>query len=144
MDNNLRIILAFILVMLGGLYLHSNSREQHYEQQGPAAVEYILGQISDWQEHSLQQQLSAEARDTISPQQLQALLLQYRPLGRFTRIGQLKFSKLMSAMSILGDNRISYQGVVYFDVGPASITITLSEENGTFSIYNLNIKQIGA
>jgi len=34
--------------------------------------------------------------------------------------------------------------VVYFDVGPASITITLSEENGTFSIYNLNIKQIGA
>jgi len=47
-------------------------------------------------------------------------------------------------MSILGDNRISYQGVVYFEAGAANITITLREESGNFSIYNLNIKQVGA
>jgi len=144
MDNNLRFILAFILVLLGGLYLHSSNREQHYEIQGPAAIEHILGQISDWQESSLQQQLSAEARSSLSPQQLQILLQQYQPLGRFSHIGQLTFSKLMGAMSILGDNRISYQGVVYFEAGAANITITLLEEAGNFSIYNLNLKQVGA
>lgn len=140
MKNNLRILIAAVLFAIAGLYLHTSRQEDFYQQKALLAIDNILIEISDWQQNSMEKHLSAQTKASISQQQMNTLLESYRHLGKYHKTRYLEFSKLMSALSLVGGKRISYQGVVEFDSGPTDITITLLEDNNRFFIYNLNIK----
>lgn len=138
--NILRISLVIVLIVLAGLYTHTNKQEEFYQKHALPEVTRILLEISDWREESLSRWLSDETRRSINSEQMAILLAQYRPLGSFLAVKQLKYSKLMGAMNLFGENRISYQGIVEFESGDSDITITLLEKDGIYQIYNLNIK----
>jgi hypothetical protein len=138
--NTLRVFLVIILMTLAGIYIHTNNQEDFYQKHALPEVTQILLEISDWKEESLSRRLSDETKRSINPAQMTTLLAQYRPLGQFLAVRHLEFSKLMGAMNVFGENRISYQGIVEFESGDSDITITLLEEGGVYQIYNLNIK----
>lgn len=138
--NILRIFLVIILMILAGLYIHTNKQEEFYQKHALPEVTQILSEISDWKPESLSRRLSDETKRSITSQQMATLLAQYRHLGPFLAVKQLEFSKLMSAMTLFGENRISYQGIVEFESGNSDITLTLLETDGVYQIYNLNIK----
>ena len=137
--NYLRIAVLAMLVLFTGLYFYTDKQQQAYQATAEPAARKILLDISSWQAVDMRKHLSLEARQTISPEQLDALLSQYRPLGKLLSVNELFFSPLMSVFSLLGEPRVSYTGTATFENGPASLTLTLVEQGNTFLIYNFNL-----
>lgn len=135
----LRIAVLVMLVLFTGLYFYTDKQQQAYQATAEPAAREILLDISSWQAADMRKHLSAEASQTLSDQQLDVLLNQYRPLGKLLSVNDLFFSQLMSVFSLLGDTRVSYTGTATFENGPASLTLTLVEQNNTFLIYNFNL-----
>ena len=137
--NYLRISVLMMLALFTGLYFYTNNQQQNYQAIAEPAAKKILLDISSWQAADMRRYLSPAANQTLSQEQLETLLSQYRPLGRLLSVNELYFSSLMSVFSLLGEPRVSYTGTATFENGPASLTLTLVEQGNTFLIYNFNL-----
>jgi hypothetical protein len=137
--NYLRIAVLIMLVLFTSLYFYTDKQQQRYQAIAEPAVSNILLDISSWQAADMRKHLSQQANQTLSPEQLETLLSQYRPLGKLLSVNELFFSHLMSVFSLLGEPRVSYTGTATFENGPASLTLTLVEQRDHFLIYNLNL-----
>lgn len=137
--THLRIAVLLMLALLTGLFFYTDNQQQHYQAIAEPAAKKILMDISSWQASDMRLHLSPAASQTLSEEQLQKLLAQYRPLGRLLSVNEMFFSRLMSAFSLLGDNRVSYTGTATFENSEASFTLTMVEQHNIFSIYNLNL-----
>lgn len=142
MNNPLAIVSIALLFMLGGLVWHTEQQKNYYQEQAVPAIDEMLLDISNWERESIRQHLSNGARKVIGDQQLDKLISNYRSLGRFKSTDNLEFSRLVSALSILGDSRASYSGTAHFENADAHITMTLLWQDGRFAIYNFNISRL--
>lgn len=138
-NEQLRSVSLVLLVIFAALYFYTWRQQQFYDPSARPAIEQILRDISQWQKQPLLDHLSDEARQTLSDEQLEKLLIHYRRFGALKSIGDLEFSKLASALSLFGAKRINYQGTATFSGGPADINITLVPSGNGYLIYNLAI-----
>lgn len=139
MQNPLRAVSVVLLLIMTALYLYTDKQQDYYQAVAPPQISHMLTEISDWQANSLNRHLSLEAKQVVTLDQLKNVLEQYRPLGRFQRIETLHFSRLASALSVVGEKYIAYSGSVLFEAGSADITLTLVEENNRLLISNINL-----
>ncbi len=135
----LQLIVLIILCVVGGLYWYAGDQQQRYDE---AATRYLRGAFTDigsWQRAALQRQLAEEARRTLNDEQLDAIVERYRALGAFAQLGDMEFSRLTAALSLLGRNRLlSYHGSAQFQRGSAHFTATLLISGDEFRLYNLS------
>ena len=136
---NLQLVILVLLGIFFGLYLYTGEQRDFYNADARPAAERMIKDISQWQIDTLTQHLSTQARATLDDQQLQKLLAHYRQFGDLIEIQVLEFSRLASALSLLGKPRISYQGEARYSQTNTRITITLIVENGHYRIYNFSI-----
>ncbi len=139
MSNPLRIVIIILLLIMAALYAYTGKQETHYQTIAPDEISYMLQDIDNWQADSLNQHLSLEAKTVVTPSQLSNVLNLYRPLGNFQRIEELHFSRLASALSLVGKKYIGYSGTARYSKGLAELTITLVEEDGQLKISNINM-----
>ena len=139
MHTPLRAVSVALLLIMAALYFYTDKQQSHYQTIAPQQISHMLSEISDWQTDSLSKHLSFEAKQVISTEQLNKVLQQYQPLGRFQKIEALNFSRIASALSLLGKKYIAYNGRVSFAHQQADITITLVEENNRLLISNINL-----
>ncbi|MDH5479272.1 MAG: hypothetical protein OEX11_00720 [Nitrosomonas sp.] len=137
--QNLRLIIAFLLTIVVMLYFHTSREKNYYSKSAEPAVTQILAEMSIWQKEPLLRHLAPEAKQTVTDEQLDQLLAQYRNFGRFRSVEELEFSRTVSAFSLFGEKRINYSGIVNFDAGPVNVNITLTERNGFFLVYNFTL-----
>ncbi len=138
-SNNLRITILLLLALIGWLYFYTDGQAEHYQGSAEPAVEKIILDISSWQAADMRMHLSPAASQTMSDEQLQALLKHYRPLGKLKSVKELQFSRLISVFSLFGEQIIGYTGTASFENKQASFTISLIEQHGRFFIYNFNL-----
>ncbi len=131
-----------MLTLVVMLYFYTSQQKTYYQKTAFPAVGQILTEISSWEKQALFRHLAPETQQTVSEAQLEELLNQYRPLGRFRSIEDLDFSRTMSAFSIFGEERVNYSGTVNFDAGLVSINITLVARGGFFLIYNFALTKV--
>ena len=139
----LQLIVLIILCVVGGLYWYAGNQQQRYDEAATQYLRTAFKDISSWQRAALQRQLADEARRTLSDEQIDAIVERYRPLGEFVQLGDVQFSRLTAAMSLLGRNRLlSYHGSAQFQQGKADFTAALLIQNdingGDFRLYNLS------
>lgn len=135
-NDQLRTVSLVLLVIFAGLYFYTYRQQTFYDQSALPAVERIVREISQWQKQPLIDNLSDEARQTLTDEQLDQLLNHYRKFGELKSIGELQFSKLASALSLFGARRINYQGTAIYSGGPADINITVVPYGNDYRIYN--------
>lgn len=140
----MRLVIIALLALVAALFVYTNKQEAHYRAIAPDQIHAMLQDIDSWQAADLSQHLSSAAKSVVSPQQLSNVLDLYRPLGRYEGIVELHFSRLASALSLLGDKYISYSGIVQYSGGQAELTITLvhdeaAPESGKLKISNINM-----
>lgn len=137
--NPLQLIVLIILGVVGGLYWYAGNQQQRYDESATQYLRTAFKDIGSWQRAALQRQLAEEARRTLSDAQLDAIVERYRTLGEFAQLGDMEFSRLTAAMSLLGRNRLlSYQGSAQFQHGTANFTATLLIQGDDFRLYNLS------
>ncbi len=130
----------FALLICGWLYYRSEQQQAHYEVTAIPWLEQSLRRISSWRSSDLWPLLAPEAQAVISREQLDGVMAQYAPLGRFVSLGEPRFSRLASMLSLLSsEQRIGYSALVEFENGEAVVTLTLLERDGRFYIYNINL-----
>ena len=134
--QTLRLIVFSMLTLVVMLFFYTSQQKTYYQKTALPAVGQILTEISSWEKQALFQHLAPETQKTVSDAQLEELLNQYRPLGRFRSIDELDFSRTMSAFSLFGEERVNYSGTVNYDAGLVNINITLVARGGFFLIYN--------
>ncbi|MGK0440874.1 MAG: hypothetical protein ACJA0N_000669 [Pseudohongiellaceae bacterium] len=139
MPNQLRAICFILLLIAGALYLYTGNQKEHYNATAPDEIAHMLQDIDSWQADALSSHLAQEAKKIITPEQLSNVLAFYRPLGRFDKIESLHFSRLASALSLLGKTYIGYSGHVLYQGGRAELTITLVKEDNRLKISNINM-----
>lgn len=144
MEKNLRLLLIGLLLCVAGLYHYTDKQSDFYQKNLTPTLLLILEDIAQWQPAVLRQHLSLEASKVITDQQLDKLMLQYRPLGVLHSADQLVFSKLMSVLSLVGPERVNYAGEVDFANGKADLNITLAKQNDQWKIFNLNLSNISS
>ncbi len=133
-------VIMFALVVSGFLYYQSAQQEKHYEKTALPWVVDSLWQVSGWRTADVWPLLAPEAKEVVTKQQLDAVLAQYAPLGRFISLGDARFSRLASILSMLSsDQRIGYSALAAFENGEAVVTLVLLEREGRFYIYNINL-----
>lgn len=142
MNNPLAIASIALLFVLGGVIWHTEQQKTYYQQQALPVIGDMLMDISNWERESIRKHLSNGARQVIGDQQLDALISNYQSLGRFKSTDNLEFSRLVSALSLLGDSRASYSGTARFENADAHFTMTLLWQDGRFAIYNFNISRL--
>lgn len=137
--NPLQLIVLIILGVVGGLYWYAGNQQQRYDEAATRYLRSALTDIGSWQRAALQRQLADEARRALSDEQLDAIVERYRVLGAFAQLGEMEFSRLTAALSLLGRHRlVSYQGSAQFQNGSANFTATLLIHDNEFRLYNLS------
>lgn len=139
LKHPLRLSAIGLLLITAVLFMYTDKQEDRHRATTLPYIQQMLSDISDWQAESLSPYLSSAAKQTINPQQLANAIAQYRPLGRFIDIEHLAFSRLASALSLLGQPYIAYQGSLKFEKGYADVTVTLIKENQQWLIANINL-----
>lgn len=131
-----------LLICAAGLYHYTGKQAELYQKNLSPTLLFLLEDISQWQRPALRQHLSIEASTVITDQQLDTLIAQYRPLGKLQSADQLEFSRLMSALSLVGPERVNYAGEVSFANGKADLNITLIKQSNQWYVYNLNLSNV--
>ena len=140
--QTLRAIVALLLTLVVMLYFYTNREKDYYSKSAEPAIAQILLDISSWEKQKLMIHLAPEAKQTITDEQLNELLRQYRSFGRFQSVQELNFSRTVSAFSLVGEKRINYSGLAKFDAGSVSLNITLIERGGFFLVYNFALAKV--
>lgn len=70
MSNQLRAICFIFLIIVAALYVYTGNQEEHYNATAPSQIAYMLADIDSWEESSLRDHLSQEAKDVITAEQL--------------------------------------------------------------------------
>ena len=139
--QTLRIIVALLVTFLVMLYFHTTREKNYYSKSAEPAVSQILSEISTWQKRPLMIHLAPEAKATVTDEQIDQLLNQYRSFGRFITVEELEFSRTISAFSLIGEKRINYSGTAMYDAGLVNVNITLIERSGFFLVYNFTLSK---
>ena len=139
--EQLRIVSLFLLAMFFALYFYTDNQQDYFDQNARPQAERMVQIISRWNKADLLSQLSDDARQTLSNEQLDKLLEHYRQFGELKSVGELQFSKLVSALSLFGSQRINYKGTATYSSGPANINMTLVPDGGGYKIYNFTISR---
>jgi hypothetical protein len=134
--QTLRLIVFSMLTLVVMLFFYTSQQKTYYQKTALPAVGQILTEISSWEKQALYRHLAPETQQTVNDVQLEELLQQYRPFGRFRSIEELDFSRTISAFSLFGEERVNYSGTVNFEAGLVNINITLVARRGFFLIYN--------
>jgi hypothetical protein len=134
--QTLRLIVFSMLTLVVMLFFYTSQQKTYYQKTALPAVGQILTEISSWEKQALYRHLAPETQQTVNDVQLEELLHQYRPFGRFRSIDELDFSRTISAFSLFGEERVNYSGTVNFEAGLVNINITLVARRGFFLIYN--------
>lgn len=143
MDNsNLRLITLFLFISCIGLYFYTDSQQEYYDRTTKPLVADILVTISDWQQETLVNHLSIEARQVIDDAQMDRMMRHYQQFGPLQMIDDLQFSRIASVLSLIGPNRINYQTDASYQSGRAHINITMTYNGDQLKIYNLSITAI--
>lgn len=137
--SSLRVITLFLLTLCIGLYFYTTQQQRYYDSHAKPIATGIITEISRWEKSLLKFHLSKQASQTLSEQQLEQLLNHYRQFGQLQKLEELHFSRLASALSLLGERRINYRADAQFDTGPAHINLTLIHHYDSYKIYNLTI-----
>lgn len=140
--QTLRAVVALLLTLVVMLYFYTNREKDYYSKSAEPAITQILSDISSWEKQKILIHLAPEAKQTITDEQLDELLKQYRSFGRFQSIQELNFSRTVSAFSLVGEKRINYSGLAKFDAGSVSLNVTLIERGGFFLIYNFALAKV--
>ncbi|QOJ20510.1 MAG: hypothetical protein HRU77_07265 [Gammaproteobacteria bacterium] len=140
--QTLRAVVALLLTLVVMLYFYTNREKDYYSKSAEPAITQILSDISSWEKQKILIHLAPEAKQTITDEQLDELLKQYRSFGRFQSIQELNFSRTVSAFSLVGEKRINYSGLAKFDAGSVSLNVTLIERGGFFLVYNFALAKV--
>lgn len=132
----LRLVVFGLMTVVVMLYFYTSQQKTYYQRTALPAVAQILSDISSWEKQTLMRNLTPEARQTVSDAQLEELLNQYRQFGRFRSLEELDFSRMVSAFSLFGEERVNYSGTANYDAGLVNVNITLVARGGFFLIYN--------
>ncbi|SFP62734.1 hypothetical protein SAMN05216419_101019 [Nitrosomonas cryotolerans] len=135
----LRIIIVILLTLVVALYFYTDRQKYYYSLTAEPAIGQILTEVSGWKKQVLLRHLAPETLQTVSDEQLEALLALYRGFGNFRSVNELEFSRTVSAFSLIGEKRINYSGTANFDIGLVNVNITLVERSGFFLIYNFTL-----
>lgn len=138
-SQTLRIIMVILVTSIMMLYFYTDREKNHYLKASEPAIRQILTEISSWEKQALLIHLTPEAKQAISDEQLDEMIDFYRNFGQFRSIQELIFSRIISALSLIGEKRINYSGTANFDAGLVNFNITLVERGGIFLIYNFTL-----
>ncbi len=139
--EQLRMVSLILLTLFFALYFYTDRQQEIHDRSARPAAERLLRDISQWDKALLLEQLSREARASTSDRQLDQLLEHYRGFGELQSIGELQFSKLASALSLFGDDKINYEGTATYSSGPVNINITLVPEGSGYKVYNFTLSR---
>ncbi len=141
MNNTLlRVFIIGGLVLFGSLYYYSGEVEDSYREPARNYLQRALLNISSWQASALTTALSRQTLAHVSDAQLSSLVEQYRHLGRYQRMDELRFSRLSGALSLFAEApRLSYSSKIYFEKGAAIMTATLTLQDQRLKLYNFNL-----
>lgn len=140
--QTLRAIVALLMTLVVMLYFYTSREKDYYSKSAEPAIAQILSDISSWEKQKLLIHLAPEAKQTVTDEQLDELLKQYRSFGQFQSIQELNFSRTVSVFSLVGEKRINYSGLAKFDAGSISLNITLIERGGFFLVYNFALAKV--
>lgn len=137
--SNLRITTLLMLAICVGLYFYTTEQKNYYDRVAIPIATNILTEISSWEKSALLNNLSQEAQETLNDSQLETMLLHYRKFGQLDSVKNFQFSRVASALSILGESKINYSADAIFSSGAAAINITLVSEGKRLKIYNFTV-----
>ena len=136
----IHIAILAILLAVGGLYLYGGQQERRHDEAARTYLQQALTDISRWQPGALERHLAAPALAAVTPEQRQALLDRYRPLGALASLQDVRYERLTAALSVFSSNTLlGYSAEARFAHGTAHFTATLVLEDGRFRLYNFNL-----
>lgn len=139
LDKPLHALTLVILVAVGALYWYARNQQERYDMAASAYLRSAMADIGSWEAAALRRQLAPEALAAIDNAHMEALVARYRALGAFSGVGDLQFSRLTAALSLLsGNTLLSYSGQARFRNGSAHFTATLILRDEQFRLYNIN------
>ncbi len=139
--SNLRIVILFFLMLCIALFIYTDRQQDFYSEQAEPAAEAMIRALSDWEKTTLLQHLSLEAKQTLSDEQLDKLLQHYRQFGQLQSLQPLQFSRMASALSLFGSQRIHYEADAIYSNGAAHINLTIIPYGTAYKIYNFSISK---
>lgn len=140
MRHPLGLVIIVMLLLAGGFFLYSNQVRDRYAASAAAYLDTAMTAIASWRPEDLREHLSSEARAVIDARQLAALTERYAELGQFERLENVTFTRLSVLASLLNRQRLlSYNAQAHFANGSAQLSATLTEQNGSFRLYNFNL-----
>lgn len=136
----LNVTILAVLAIAATLYLYAAQQERHHDAAARAWLQRALLDIGRWETAALHRHLAAPARETVSQEQLRALVERYRPLGAFEGLDELQFTRLTAALSLFsGDTLLGYRAQARFAHGSAQLSAVLMAEDGDYRFYNFNL-----
>lgn len=136
----LNLVILAVLAIAGALYLYALQQERQHDEAARAYLQRALAEVGNWQPDSLRRHLAPATRQSVSDEQLNALVERYRALGEYRRIDDLQFARLTAALSLFsGQTLLGYGGTVHFAHGSAHLSAVLQADAGQYHLYNFSL-----
>jgi len=122
----------------------SNIKSSNYKETAIPYLDTALTDISSWELDVLKKYMTPSSLEGVSEEDLAKLVRAFSKMGKLKEFGKYEFTNVSSKAMAGGDSGtfVTYVVPAKYENGDATITVTLKEEQDSFSVYHFNLNSM--
>lgn len=135
----LSLVVLFTLVAVWSGY-----KSSQYEETAIPYMDTAIADISTWELETFKSYLTESELENINESDLERLIRALSKMGKLVEIGEYQFNTVTSRALVGGGSGtfVTYTVPTVYENGDAMLTITLKEEDTSFSVYHFKLNSL--
>ncbi|MEA3588648.1 hypothetical protein J6I75_09800 [Pseudidiomarina sp. 1APP75-27a] len=135
----LSLITLFVIIGVWSTY-----KSSAYETTAIPYLDVAIPEISTWEKPVMKSYFTPSVLADISEKDLDTLVRALSKMGKLVELGQYEFSSVTSKAITGGGSGtfVTYVVPATYENGDATLTVTLKEEDDSFSVYEFNLNSM--
>ncbi len=135
------VIFVFVIAF-SGYFIYGYMQSAKYDGTAIPYIEKTLPELSSWDAERVTQCMAPEVIRTISSENLAELLKSLSQIGTLQSIGEATFKNKATGDNVQYASApvITYDIETQYSSGPATVTLSLLERDGSYQVYYFNFQ----
>ena len=130
------------VVAISSYFIYSHMLSSKYADSAIPYMEKVLPQISTWDAEIVKQYMAPEVLETVTDENLQALMAALSKIGTLESVGEYSFENKVSG----DDDKLGAATVITYEIdaqyssGPAVVTLRLLVRGDSYEVFRFNFQ----
>jgi len=137
------IYVIFIFVVgFSSYFIYGYMQAEKYNGTAIPYIEQVLPELSSWDVDRVTSCLAPEVIKTISPEDLEHLLMALSQIGALQSIDEATFKNEATGNNIKDSDApiVTYEIATQYSSGPATVILSLLQRDGHYQVYSFNFQ----